>query len=95
MNQQKTKIERIYNNRKKAAAAKVEAVKKVLDRVSQSEDPEVLKIVPVWAKNLENANRYLEQMEKDKSKSFMELDLRRDVSGKYYMLTASWCGNYF
>ena len=60
-----------------------------MDRVSQSEDPEVLKIVPVWAKNLENANRYLEQMEKDKSKSFMELDLRRDVSGKYYMLTAS------
>ena len=29
LNQQKTKIERIYNNRKKAAAAKVEAVKKV------------------------------------------------------------------
>lgn len=28
-------------------------------------------------------------MEKDKSKSFVELDLRRDVSGKYYMLTAS------
>jgi hypothetical protein len=89
LNQQKSKVERIYNNRKNAAEAKVEAMKKVLDRVSQSQDPEVLKIVPVWAKNLENANKHLEQIEKDKTKSIIDLDLRREVSGKYSMLTAS------
>jgi acyl-CoA reductase-like NAD-dependent aldehyde dehydrogenase len=89
LNQQKSKVERIYNNRKNAAEAKVEAMKKVFDRVSQSQDPEVLKIVPVWAKNLENANKHLEQIEKDKTKSIIDLDLRREVSGKYSMLTAS------
>ncbi len=64
-------------------------MKRVLDRVSTSEDPEVLKIVPVWAKNLERADRHLDQIEKDKTKSFIDLDSRREVSGKYYMLTAS------
>ena len=89
LDQQKAKVERIHNHRKKAAEAKIEAVKRVLDRVSTSEDPEVLKIVPVWAKNLEKADRHLEQIEKDKTKSFIDLDSRREVSGKYYMLTAS------
>jgi hypothetical protein len=60
--QQKAKVERIYNNRENAAEAKVEAVKKILDHLSTSKDADVLKIVPVWVKNPENANRHLEQI---------------------------------
>ena len=89
LNQQKTKLERAYNHRKTAAEAKVEAVKKVLDRVSLSDDPDVLKIVLVWAKNLEKANRHLEQIEQDKTNFTRELNLHNEVSGKYYLLSVS------
>jgi hypothetical protein len=68
----------------------VKAVQRVLDRVSGSEAPEVLRIAPVWAKNLESARRYLTQIEKDRTRFFADIDACREVSGKYFLLTASF-----
>lgn len=90
LNQQKTKLERAYDHRRKAAAAKLASVKAVYERLSASEDPEVKKIVPVWAKNLENSTKHLEQAERDRERSFRDLEARREVSGRCEMLTASF-----
>ena len=89
LQEQKTKLQRVYDYRKNAAEAKIVAVKRVLDNVSLSLDPDVLKIVPVWMKNLENANKHVEQIENGKTKSFKELETRQEVNGKFYILTAS------
>ena len=58
--------------------------------MSASDDPEVQRIIPVWAKNLENASKHQEQIERDSERSFRELETRREVSGKYEILTASF-----
>jgi hypothetical protein len=45
--------------------------------------------VPVWSKNLENANKHLQQIQNDKTKSISDLVSRQEVNGKYYLFTAS------
>jgi hypothetical protein len=88
--QQKAKVERLYSNKKNAAESKVKAVEKILDRISTSEDAEILRIIPAWTKNLENAKKHLEQIERDKNKSFIDLNSKKDVCGQYSMLMASF-----
>lgn len=89
-NQQRAKLQRAFDHRQKAMAAKLDSVAKIFERVSASGDSDVQKIVPVWAKNLENAKNHMEQIEKDKAKTFSELDSRKEISGKYEILTASF-----
>lgn len=49
---ERAKLERYYDYRQRAAEDKVEAVRATFERLSASELPDVIKIVPVWAKNL-------------------------------------------
>ena len=55
--QERTKLERFYEYREKAATEKLSAVETVFNRLSQSSDPAVQRVVPVWAANLETARK--------------------------------------
>jgi hypothetical protein len=72
-----------------AAQAKLESVRATFERLSQSEDPEVQRIVAVWSKNLENANRF-ETLGAERDKRLGELAGREDVTAQHEMLTASY-----
>jgi hypothetical protein len=90
LNDQRSKLERLYNHKQKAATDKIESVRKIFERISSSEDPEVKRIIPVWAKNLENAKTHKDKLEKDRESFLRNLEARRDVSTRYQVFTASF-----
>lgn len=88
LEQEKTKLERFYDYREIAERDRLDAVEAVHERVSNSDDPTVLRIVPVWAKNLERAQRALETTSVERERRLRELEGREHVSGQHSRLAA-------
>ena len=87
---ERAKLERYYDYRQRAAEDKVEAVRATFERLSASEEPDVIRIVPVWAKNLEHAKRTVELVAADRRKRLDGLARHEDVSAQHELLTASY-----
>ena len=88
--QERAKVERFYEYKETAAQEKLESVRRTFDRLSTSEDPDVQKILPVWAKNLENAKRVLESLGVERDRRLGDLTGRAEVTAQHEMLTASY-----
>ena len=84
------KLERFYEYKRTAAREKVAAVKRTLDRVSQSDDTDVQRIVPVWRKNVQNAERDLAVIGDERERRLALLAGRETVTAQVETLTASW-----
>jgi ATP-dependent helicase HepA len=88
--QERDKLRRYYEYRTKAAEDRVESVRRIYERVRSSLDPGEQRIVPVWAKNLENAETVLASLEEESVKRLAELSGREQVTAQHELLTVSF-----
>jgi hypothetical protein len=87
--QERAKIERFYAYKRVAAGEKVTSVRRTLERLAESDEPDVQKILPVWRKNLENAERDLAVVDVDRERRLASIAGRETVSAQTQLLTAS------
>jgi hypothetical protein len=80
---ERAKLERYFEYRERAAAAKLASVQRTFDRLSASDEPSVLRIMPVWVKNLENARRVLEATTADRERRLGELAGRDAIGAQH------------
>jgi SNF2 family DNA or RNA helicase len=90
LEQERSRVERLFDHRSRAARDKLEAVRATLERLSASDEADVQRIVPAWVKNLENATRVVEGLEEDRLRRLGELAGRDQVSAQHGLLTASY-----
>lgn len=90
LQQERDKLERYFDYRQRAAAEKLASVQRTFDSVSLSQDPSVLRIIPVWAKNVENARRVVEGLATERLRRIGELAGRDQVSAQHEMLTGAF-----
>jgi SNF2 family DNA or RNA helicase len=90
LEQERSKLERFYEYKSRAAGDKLEAVRRVYDRMLISDDPAEAKILPVWAKNLENAERTVAMLESERERRLGELVGREQVTIQHELLAASY-----
>jgi hypothetical protein len=88
--QERDKLERFYSYKQTAAEEKVAAVGRTLERLGHSDDPDHQRILPVWRKNLQNAERDLAAVGGDRDRRLAELVGRETVTAQTETLTASW-----
>ena len=88
--QEREKLERFYSYRTVAGEEKLVAVRSILERVRTSQDPEVQRIVPVWRKNVENAEHALSNIARDRERRLAQLAGHDVVSAQHEALTASF-----
>jgi ATP-dependent helicase HepA len=90
LEQERAKLTRYFDYRHRAAEAKLESVQRTFERLSASDDPDVQRILPVWAKNLETARRVAEAVASDRERRLGELVGRDQVSAQHQMMTSSF-----
>jgi ATP-dependent helicase HepA len=90
LDRERAKLIKFYEYRERAAGEKLESVRRTFERLSASEEPEVQRIVPVWAKNLENAERVLQEVGTDRERRLAQLHGREQVTAQHQMFAASY-----
>lgn len=90
LDQERRKLERYYEYKERAATAKLASVRTVYDRLLVSDDGDDQRILPVWAKNLENAERLLENLASERERRLADLDGREQVGVQHELLSASF-----
>jgi SNF2 family DNA or RNA helicase len=88
--QERDKLERFYKYKGTAADEKVTAVRATLERLSGSVDADVQRILPVWRKNLQNAERDLDAVAGERERRLAQLTGQETVTAQTETLTASW-----
>jgi hypothetical protein len=88
--QERDKLERFYAYRELAAGEKLTAVRATYERLSASAASEVQRILPVWRKNVENAERNLATVAEDRDRRLAALAGRDAVTAQHEALTASY-----
>jgi len=88
--QERLKLERYYEYREEGGIEKIESVRATLERISTSTDPDVQRIIPVWAKNLENAKRVLEKLLEERDRRLKDLSEREQVTAQHEIYSASF-----
>jgi SNF2 family DNA or RNA helicase len=87
---ERAKLERFYEYKERAAADKLVAVRSVYDRLLISDDADDQKILPVWAKNLEDAERMVSNLADERDRRITELNGREQVGAQHELLTVSY-----
>lgn len=90
LEQERAKLERFYTYKERAAREKLAAVHAVYDRILVSDDGDDQRILPVWAKNLENAERTVETLAEERDRRIGALTGRDHVGVQHELLTASY-----
>ena len=90
LDQERKKLERYYKYRARTAAEKLESTQRILDKVSGSDDPGEQRIIPVWAKNLENAKRVMENLASEREHRLSQLVGREQVTAQHELLAISY-----
>ncbi len=88
--QERDKLERFYAYKGTAAEEKVAAVRATLERLSGSTDADVQRILPVWRKNLQNAERDRDAVAGQRERRLAQLTGKETVTAQTETLTASW-----
>ena len=90
LEQERSKISRYYEYRERSASAKLASTARTVDRLGSSENPDEIRILPVWAKNLEIAQRTVDALAADRDRRLRDLDARDQVSVQQQMMTGSY-----
>jgi len=90
LEKERIKLENLYDYRQKALVDKLESVNNVLNRVSESTDPTVRRIIPAWQKNLENVIQLAERTKVERKSRLNELREREQISAQHEMISASF-----
>ena len=69
---------------------KLDANRRILERIRASPEDAGRRILPVWEKNVEGAQRMIESITEERSKRLAELDGRDHVSAQHELLVASF-----
>ena len=87
---ERRKLQRFYEYKENAAADKLQAVRLVYDRLLVSDDADDQKILPVWAKNLEDAEHMISNLAEERDRRLTELNGREQVGAQHELLTVSY-----
>jgi hypothetical protein len=90
LEQERAKLERFYEYKERAADEKLASVRVVYDRLLVSDDADEQRILPVWAKNLENAERVVANLAEERERRLAELVGRDQVGVQHELLAASF-----
>lgn len=77
IDRERDKVAAWFAHRQQAAEDKVTSTRATLDRFLASTDENERKIIPVWEKNLENAERLVEELEAERERRLAELERHR------------------
>lgn len=87
---ERAKLERYFEYRERAAREKLASVQRTFDRLSASDDPDVLRIMPVWVKNLENARRVTDAIGDERTRRLGDVLGRETLGAQHAVVSVSW-----
>jgi ATP-dependent helicase HepA len=87
---ERRKLDRFYTYKERAAGEKLAAIKGVYDRLLISDDADDQKILPVWATNLDNAERLGASLANERDRRISELAGREQVGVQHELLAVSY-----
>lgn len=90
LEQERAKLTRYYEYRERSANAKLASTARTLERLRSSDNPDEIRISPVWAKNLETAQRTVDALAADRERRLRELDHRDQVAVQQQMMTGAY-----
>ena len=74
---ERERLEAWFNHRERAAADKVASTQATVERIRASTDESERRILPVWEKNLEDAQQLVAELAVDRARRMSELDRHR------------------
>ena len=86
---EKGRIERLYENRVQAAQDRIQSCFDTLERLRASVQPQQRQAIPLWEANLERAQRELESLGQDRTRSLRDLNAARMAQAEYRLLAAA------
>ena len=90
LTREREKLERFYDYRSQSAEKKLGTTRQTFERLSQSDDPDVQRILPVWAKNLENARRTVSILAEERQRRLDALVGRDQVTAQHGLFSCSY-----
>jgi superfamily II DNA or RNA helicase len=90
LEQERSKVARYYEYRHRSASAKLASTARTLERLRASDNPDEIKILPVWVKNLETAQRTADALTVDRERRLGELAARDQVAAQQQMMTGAF-----
>jgi len=90
LEQERAKLTRYYEYRERSAGAKLASTARTLERIKSSDNPDEIRILPVWVKNLEIAQRTVDALTTDRDRRLRELDARDQVAVQQQMMTGAY-----
>jgi SNF2 family DNA or RNA helicase len=90
LDRERTKRERSYDYRVRAADDKLAATRRIVERLSASDDEADRRILPVWQKNAEVAARTVDGLARERERRLAELDGRDRVIAQHELFSASY-----
>jgi SNF2 family DNA or RNA helicase len=90
LEQERAKLVRYYEYRQRSASAKVISTDRTVERLRASENPDEIRIMPVWVKNLEIAQRTANALAAERERRLRELDARDQVAAQQQMMTGAY-----
>ena len=90
LERERGKLASYFAYKDSAAREKLERTRATFERLALSTDPDVQKIVPVWARNLEDARRHVEQLAEERERRLGALVGREHIAAQHELLSASW-----
>src|SRR5262249_8620617 len=86
---ERSKLVRFYEYRERSATEKLESTRRTVERLQASDAPEDVRILPVWVKNLDTAERRLAALAEDRERRVRELDARDQVAVQQQMVSGA------
>ena len=86
---EENRMRALYEHRKAACQDRIESCKATLQRLEDSGDAEVKRIVPVWEANLKRAQAEVQAVEDDLDRSLTDLIRRRSPAGEFSLLNVA------
>ena len=90
LEQERSKLVRYYEYRQRSATAKHASIQRTLERLKGSENADEQRILPVWTKSLENAQRTVATLVADRERRIRELDARNQVAVQQQLMTGAY-----
>ena len=83
------RIRALYEHRKAACQDRIESCKATLNRLEESNEVEVKRIVPVWEANLKRSHAEMQAVDDDLERSLTDLIRRRSPAGEFSLLNVA------
>ena len=86
---ERDRIQRLYENRARAARDRIQSCLGTLERLKASDEPSQRQAIPLWEANLERAQWELESLGQDEARSLGDLAAAQKAQAEYRLLAAA------